>query len=273
MLYPDEIKNTVRIGGSGTGELFKQYYYLWNETRDTLHGLWYKCLEQSDFITLDEMVIRLVDKLNKKGYRVSLFGETTLLFSFDDQGKLIHYVSSALEQKQTRDPVDNFAAKFVSLLEADGRNKEAGDRIDDPVSSPLIPEAKKDIGGIDFHALPIVTQPIINPQNNLRIIPNENIRIVSSSLAGLHRNDTVDEKTLSAEWLEIERMVNAGIIPSAERIKEYLVNSGLSEDYDNNLQKVLYCMVAILRLEEERPGFVNPEFKKIISSLESAITK
>ncbi|MFH1440465.1 MAG: hypothetical protein ABIH18_00255 [Candidatus Omnitrophota bacterium] len=68
-------------------------------------------------------------------------------------------------------------------------------------------------------------------------------------------------------------MVHAGIIPSAERIKEYLVSSSLNENYDNNLQKVICCMAAILRLEEERTDIINPEYKNIISSIESGDSK
>ncbi|MFA4887969.1 MAG: hypothetical protein WC628_00110 [Candidatus Omnitrophota bacterium] len=97
----------------------------------------------------------------------------------------------------------------------------------------------KNTGGIDFRSLPIVTQAMSNLSLNATRIP-------------LSRLDTIN---LSQEWREIERILNSGITPSAERIKEYVQVSCLKGDLDQD--KVVSCIADILRQEEERAGEKN----------------
>ncbi|MFH1442245.1 MAG: hypothetical protein ABIH18_09455 [Candidatus Omnitrophota bacterium] len=146
--------------------------------------------------------------------------------------------------------------------------------IDGSASSPLIPKIEKDIGGIDFRAMPIVNQPVISPRNNFRMIFNEiaclSGRQASSPLKSVSsRNDTNKLNNDSVEWLEIEKMVNAGIIPSSQRIKECLVSSCVRQDFAQNLDKVICCFGNILRLEEERLKPADSGMCEILSLLES----
>ena len=62
-------------------------------------------------------------------------------------------------------------------------------------------------------------------------------------------------------------MVDAEIIPSTDRIKEYVASSCLKGD--SNMLKVVSCIAGILRLEEERCSLTEPMLKDILVVLES----
>jgi hypothetical protein len=83
----------------------------------------------------------------------------------------------------------------------------------------------------------------------------------------------LDNINLDKEWSKIEKMLSAGITPSAERIKEYVQVSALKGDLDQD--KVISCIADILRSEEEKAGeencaFTDPVLKDILVVLESA---
>lgn len=123
-----------------------------------------------------------------------------------------------------------------------------------PDASSPIEERKKvsdTTGGIDFRALPIVTQAMSNLSLNASRIP-------LSSLESIN---------LDQELGEIQRLVGAGIIPSAERIKEYVLVTCLKGNSD--MRKVVSCIADILRLEEERCCSSDATLKDILVVLES----
>jgi len=116
--------------------------------------------------------------------------------------------------------------------------------------SGSIPETGK--GGIDFRALPIVTQPMVL-QGQAGTVP-----LINAA------NINIDK-----EWQDIERVVNAGIIPSIEPIKEYLILSCKSPDCQDKINQALSGIADILRLEEERSASTEVGLKEILTLLES----
>jgi hypothetical protein len=74
---------------------------------------------------------------------------------------------------------------------------------------------------------------------------------------------------LENEGKQIQRMVDSGIIPSSDRIKDYLdeccQNGGAAVDMD----KVLSCIADILRLEEEQLRPTEEALRQILVLLES----
>ena len=73
------------------------------------------------------------------------------------------------------------------------------------------------------------------------------------------------------ELREIEKLIEAGITPSTERIKEYVASSCLKGNPDT--QKVVSCIADILRLEEERCYSTEATLKDILVVLESGMTE
>ncbi|MFA5177349.1 MAG: hypothetical protein WC440_04295, partial [Candidatus Omnitrophota bacterium] len=107
-------------------------------------------------------------------------------------------------------------------------------------------------GGIDFRALPIVSQPVlINPQVNAGSVP------------------PIPLAELNSEWLQIENMLAAGITPSSARIKEYLQSCYLKQDFNQDIDKVLSCIASILRLEEESAVNTDLSLREMLVLLES----
>ncbi|MDD5155200.1 MAG: hypothetical protein PHF11_01790 [Candidatus Omnitrophica bacterium] len=122
-----------------------------------------------------------------------------------------------------------------------------------PASSPAT-ERKDDKGGIDFRSLPIITQA------------NTAVPAATWQAPPLAvRQGIPDDK----EWLEIKRMLDAGIIPSVQRIKEYLESCCGKDNFDQQIDKVLSSVADILRLEEEQVLPTEPAFKEILVTLES----
>jgi len=68
----------------------------------------------------------------------------------------------------------------------------------------------------------------------------------------------------------MQKLVEAGITPSAERIKEYVASSCLQGNPDT--QKVVACIADILRLEEKRCYSTKPMLKDVLVVLESGMT-
>jgi hypothetical protein len=119
-------------------------------------------------------------------------------------------------------------------------------------AQPSTPAAEKPLGGIDFRSLPIVTQAIGNLCVNL-------------SGATLQRlsNVNVDE-----ELNQLQRMLNSGITPSTERIKEYIQASCAKNDF--NKDKIILYISDILRSEEDSCTSTEPGLRDILVVLESA---
>ncbi|MCX5698317.1 MAG: AarF/UbiB family protein [Candidatus Omnitrophica bacterium] len=108
-------------------------------------------------------------------------------------------------------------------------------------------------GGVDFRALPIVNQQI-------------NMGMLKLSAADLTRLNNIN---LDSEWGQIQNMVNAGIIPSNERIKEYVLASCLRQSLGNQMDKVLGCIADIMRMEEDRVSDADAQLKDMLVLIEA----
>ena len=76
---------------------------------------------------------------------------------------------------------------------------------------------------------------------------------------------------LNEEWVQIERMVQGGLTPSAERIKEYLQASCVKGNTGtNDTDKVILCISDILRSDEETCSRTDPGLMDILVVLEAS---
>jgi signal transduction histidine kinase len=117
------------------------------------------------------------------------------------------------------------------------------------------PAKAPDLGGIDFRELPMVTQPMKVPAVNLPApLMNQ-----------------IDNLNLDAEWTQIRRMLDAGIIPSTERIKEYLQARYQKGITSREIELVLSGIACILRLEEKYIYATDPALKELLVHLESGL--
>jgi len=145
---------------------------------------------------------------------------------------------------------------FLNALTLDLLRKiipEFIDKKDIGSSSPLILQPKKP-GGIDFRFLPIVTQAIGNLSADIN----------AKDLSRIAQLD------LNAEWNEIEKLINAQIIPSSERLKEYLQAACLQKRLgQEDRDKIILSIANTLRCEEERSAKTDPGLIDILVALEA----
>ncbi|HTZ11034.1 MAG TPA: HEAT repeat domain-containing protein [Candidatus Margulisiibacteriota bacterium] len=119
-------------------------------------------------------------------------------------------------------------------------------------SSPL----NRDLGGIDFRNLPIVTKSMDSLKSSIGAIPQDSLQRIN----------------LTQEWSDIEHLVNSGMTPSAERLKDYLVASCFKGDLDSDKEKIISCISDILRMQEESCCLTDPMLKDLIVVLGSGRT-
>jgi|GEM_PF-1580537 len=154
------------------------------------------------------------------------------------------------------DPAFAGGARFVILLPlAQGADYKTAL----PLGSSPAQGLKQDKGGIDFRALPIANQATLS--SNTAPLAG-----VSKATAGTAVMSNINA---DKEWREIQRMLDAGIIPSADRIKEYLETCCASGDFSQQVDKVLSSVADILRLEEEQALPTEEALKKILAAMES----
>jgi len=116
-------------------------------------------------------------------------------------------------------------------------------------SSPLISKP----GGIDFRFMPIVTQSMDSLRASIRSLPRNSLQDVN----------------LTQEWSDIERLLNSGIAPSTERLKEYFIASYYKNNLDSDMEKIVSCISDILRQEEESCCSTDPMLKDMLVVLGS----
>ena len=108
------------------------------------------------------------------------------------------------------------------------------------------------VGGIDFRSLPATAQRLFNsPPGNLPITM------------------PLDSINLDESLRQIQNMLKAGIIPSSERIREYLQFCCGKKNAGQDIDKILACIAGILRLQEEQVVSTDLSLKEILALLES----
>ena len=111
------------------------------------------------------------------------------------------------------------------------------------------------LGGIDLRSLPIITQPTNVPGFHIDAGP-----------MNMNKLDNID---LGSEWHEIQNMINAGITPSTQRIKEYVWACCKNGELPKEMNKILSCIADIMRIEEEQVSATDLELKGLLILIES----
>ena len=91
-------------------------------------------------------------------------------------------------------------------------------------------------------------------------------RKLNFSLPKLVNAESID---LNIELAQINQMVNAGILPSEERIAEYLAACCQRQEFASHRKGLINCLINICRLQEEQAIETNPRLKEILVMAES----
>jgi hypothetical protein len=162
----------------------------------------------------------------------------------------LHYVLTPNAARALVDRVESAAGENIDAVTM-GAAIEPG-----PVSA----EEKK--GGIDFRSLPIMTQPMTtlqgqSPIKDLPIALTGTVPVISGTVP-----------QFDSELQQIENMVAGGMVPSADRIKDYLDKCCNAGERAFDLEKVLTCLAGIFRLEEDLVASTDPALKDILALVE-----
>jgi aspartate/methionine/tyrosine aminotransferase len=122
-------------------------------------------------------------------------------------------------------------------------------------SSPVL---NKDLGGIDFRAIPMLTQPMGNLSGIIPSLPQ-----LSSSPA-----QNID---LQAELGQIQKMLAAGITPSGERLKEFVAACYQRGELKQWLDGIVMCLAELCKLEEANVEETPKEVKELLLIVDSVI--
>ncbi|MFA5224496.1 MAG: hypothetical protein WC431_04970 [Candidatus Omnitrophota bacterium] len=109
------------------------------------------------------------------------------------------------------------------------------------------------MGGIDFRLLPIVAVSLNNLKANMKAMPRASLQRIN----------------LNQEKADIERLVNVGIPPSKERLREYFSASLLRGNFKRDRARLISCLSDIFRMEEESGSLSDPLLKDILVVLSS----
>ncbi|MFA5155773.1 MAG: hypothetical protein WC532_00055 [Candidatus Omnitrophota bacterium] len=121
-----------------------------------------------------------------------------------------------------------------------------------PTSSPMKAEdATK--GGIDFRSIPLTIQPI----GNFGSI------VLQAPQAAVLENINPD-----AEMKQLARMVQSGMLPSGQRVKELIYACYYKNELSQMQGGLVSCLTDICRLQEEQGVFAEPELKESLVLLE-----
>ena len=125
----------------------------------------------------------------------------------------------------------------------------------DGASSPANAESVN-TGGIDFRTLPMTIQPMGS-------FSGLNFKLTPLSKADLDRLD------IDSEMRQIQNMVQAGITPSGERIKELVAACMQKKEMSLQADNLLLCLVDIFKLEEENASESSPELREALVIVDS----
>ena len=197
-----------------------------------------------------EQVNPLISKQERAVFPIGYDRRTFFEFHSDSIGELIENKWMPID-KLLNAGISGSQGQSSSSVSAQTKQSGRGGILDPSLRSGSISEEKK--GGIDFRFLPIVTQAMDNLKASIKTMPRDGLRRMN----------------LTKEWSDIERLVDSGITPSAERLKDYLAASTFKNNINNDMDKIVSCISDILRMEEESCFATDPTLKDILVVLGS----
>ncbi|MEW6009612.1 MAG: hypothetical protein AB1629_08275 [Candidatus Omnitrophota bacterium] len=138
------------------------------------------------------------------------------------------------------------ALEYLEVLERNPAN----------ISSSPLQSITRKTGGIDFRVLPMTIQPM----GSFRGL---NFKVPQLSQAIL------EQINIDSEMQQIKNMVQAGIAPSGQRIKELIAACMQKKEMSSQVDSLLICLADIFKLEEENASESSPELREALAIVDS----
>jgi hypothetical protein len=110
---------------------------------------------------------------------------------------------------------------------------------------------EKNVGGIDFRALPMTIQPMGS-------FVGLNFKLPQLSQAELAKMN------IDSEMQQIQQMIASGILPSGQRVKELIAACNQKKEMGARADNLLLCLIDICKLEEENAYETEPELREAL---------
>lgn len=143
------------------------------------------------------------------------------------------------------------ASPAAITVKSAGGSNERDASLGAKASSPMAPEA---LGGIDFRVINMITQPMGN---------------FSGLNFTLPKLSHLEDINLDEELESIQKMLKAGIMPSGERLKEYVAacyQKGVSGRY---IDGIINFLVDICRMQEDEISVTPDDIKALLLVVDS----
>jgi hypothetical protein len=128
-------------------------------------------------------------------------------------------------------------------------------RYEPPEVAAAKASAPVNAGGIDLRSMNIIAQPMgsfVGLDFRLPLVKNA---------------ERID---LDKEFAQIRLMVERGISPSGQRIKEFIAACWQRQEWDKRLQDVMACLVDVCRLEEDNLSETSAQLRECLVIVDSA---
>lgn len=199
-------------------------------SRKGLEGAGVRFSVEGELMTSDEVPLKYLTAAAKR-YVVE-----TVVNIVDSGVQLDGFEGLTLDEK-TRSAVASSLGypTWDSLTDAIGLARDGGEQVEE-------------MGGVDFRALPIVSQPV-------------NAAMFHMNAADFKRLGAVD---IDAEREKIGKMIRAGDIPSVRRLQEYVQACCIRKVLREQVGTILGYIADIMRLEEERMEGTSRELRDML---------
>jgi hypothetical protein len=228
-----------------------------------------------DMRGLVEFLLKTTDKINKEieAKRAEAIKQSALVIehtknkeniegspdAVETIASLQNWIATAAERAQAAEEDAKAASRALKWLN-DFQNRIQKENLVKSGADGGTPNQAQDggtlKGGIDFRALPIITNP--------GMMPGAMNPIDIKALEILAQNSNI--KDLDQEWLKIEQEMQTKTMPYA-KMKEFLAVCCQKKDAIHK-EKALASVMDILKLEEERAVSTAPELKEILALAE-----
>ena len=141
------------------------------------------------------------------------------------------------------------ADSFSSIVQ---KVAAAGDSAGASASSPA--EDPQKVGGIDFRVIPMLTQPMGN---------------LSGLSFNLPKLSNLENINLGDEFNQLQKLLAVGILPSGDRLKEYVAACYQKGEFNQYLDGIVGLVKDTCKLEEEQVAQSANELKEALLILEA----
>lgn len=193
-----------------------------------------------------------IERVGPAVYRVKVGYDNEISYS----SRLFAFLNAAFLDTLRNHQTTELADIFSKALANTSSSSLTAQEYTSSASASIAEAAPEKTGGIDFRAMHMAIQPMGS-------FSGLNFSLPQLTKAELERTN------LDAEMQQIENMVEAGIVPSGQRIKEFIAACMQKGEINYRVDNLLLCLIDICKLQEENVTESSPELREALAIVDS----